>query len=237
MEKRIAALRGHVVVCGTGDTGHYVVEELVRCGTPVVVVDSDAQRLEACRRLGDFPVLEGDAADDATLRAAGVERAAGLVAALGSDRENLFLVMSAQMLNPALRIVAKAHDGALEAKMRRAGASAVVSPNFIGGMRLASEVIRPRAVEFLDMMLRQKEGTMRVSEVVVTAGGPLDGRTLGELDLPAARGVQVLALREEGAAGFRYNPPPSTRLLPGQVIVVLGEVERIAGLCGGQGST
>lgn len=230
MEKRIAAMKGHVIVCGAGDTGHYVLEELVRCGVPVVVVDSDAQRLEACRRMGDIPDLAGDAADDAMLRKAGVERAAGLVAALSSDRDNLFLVMSAQMLNPNLRIVAKAHDGALEAKMRRAGASAVVSPNFIGGMRIASEVIRPRAVEFFDAMLRHGEGTYRVSDVAVEAGGALDGRTLRELNLPAGHGIQVLALREGNAAKFQFNPPPDTRLSAGQVMVVLGEMAQIAKL-------
>jgi len=238
MEKMIAALDRHVIVCGAGDTGIYVVQELVRCGTPVVVVDTDEHRLEACRRMGEFPVLAGDAADDAVLRAAGVERAAGLVASLASDRDNLFLVVSAQMLNPSLRIVAKAHDGALEAKMRRAGANAAVSPNYIGGMRIASEVIRPHAVEFLDAMLRQGSGTFRVSEVEVAKGGGMEGRTLRELNLSAKRAIQVLALREAGAPGFLYNPPADTRLAAGQVLVVLGELDRIAGLNGkGQGST
>jgi len=238
MQKMIAALDRHVIVCGAGDTGIYVVQELVRCGTPLVVVDTDEHRLDACRRMGDFPVLAGDAADDAVLRSAGIERASGLVAALASDRENLFLVVSAQMLNPSLRIVAKAHDEALEAKMRRAGANAVVSPNFIGGMRIASEVIRPHAVQFLDAMLRHGSGTYRVSDVEVAQGGGLDGRTLRELSLSAKRGIQVLALREPGAPGFLYNPPADTRLTGGQVLVVLGELETIAGLNGkGQGST
>ena len=228
MMKQIGHLEGHTIVCGGGDTGYYVVEELLKCGRDVVLVDLDPKHLERCQALGDVLTLEGDATQDQNLKDAGIERAAGLVVALHSDKDSLFVVMSAQILNPNLRIVAMAHDEAIENKMKRAGANAVVSPYFIGGLRMASEIIRPTTVQFLDTMLRAEAGTIRVSEIQVGADSPFKGKSLKELNLPAKHNLLVLAVYEQDGRNFLYNPGRDHVLKDGQTLVVMGDVGDVA---------
>lgn len=228
MMRDIGRLEAHTIVCGGGDTGYYVVEELLKCGQRVVLVDIDRKHLERCQGLGDVLTLEGDATEDRTLKDAGIEKASGLIVALRSDKDNLFVVMSAQILNPALRIVAMCHDEALENKMRKAGANAVVSPNFIGGLRMASELIRPTTTQFLDTMLRAEAGTIRVSEIPVGTDSPFKGKSLKELDLPSKRNLLVLAVYERDGRDFLYNPGRDHVLKEGQTLVVMGDVKDMA---------
>ena len=232
MMRDIHRLEGHTIVCGGGDTGHYVVEELLKCGRQVVLIDVDPKHLGRCQALGDVQTLEGDATEDATLRSAGIEKASGLVVALHSDKDNLFVVMSAQILNPGLRIVAMCHDEAIEIKMKRAGATAVVSPSFIGGLRMASELIRPTTTQFLDTMLRAEAGTIRVSEIAVGPGSPFRGKTLKDLDLPARHNLLVLAVVERDARNFLYNPGRDHVLREGQTLVVMGDLKDMAAVQG-----
>jgi len=227
MMKQIGHLEGHTIVCGCGDTGYYVVEELLKCGRKVVLLDLDPKHLERCQALGDVLTLEGDATQDQNLKDAGIERAAGLVVALHSDKDSLFVVMSAQILNPNLRIVAMAHDEAIENKMKRAGANAVVSPYFIGGLRMASEIIRPTTVQFLDTMLRAEAGTIRVSEIQVRSDSPFRGKSLKDLDLPAKHNLLVLAVYEKDGGNFLYNPGRDHVLEDDQTLVVMGDVKDV----------
>jgi voltage-gated potassium channel len=230
MMKQIEHLQGHTIVCGGGSTGYHVAGELLKCGRRVVVVDVDPKPLERCRALGDVLTVEGDATEDRNLRDAGIERASGLVAALHSDKDNLFVVMSAQILNPDLRIVALAHDEAIEAKMKKAGADAVVSPYFIGGLRMASELVRPTTTQFLDTMLRAESGTIRISEIAVAGGSPFIGKSLKDLDLPRKHNLLVLAVIERDRKGFLYNPPAGHMLADGQTLVVMGDVKDVNAL-------
>lgn len=230
MMRDIGRLEGHTIVCGGGDTGYYVVEELLKCGRRVVLVDVDPKHLARCQALGEVWTLEGDATEDATLKDAGIGKASGLVVALHSDKDNLFVVMSAQILSPSLRIVAMCHDEAIESKMKRAGANAVVSPNFIGGLRMASELIRPTTTQFLDTMLRAEAGTIRVNEIPVSADSPFKGKRLKDLDLPAKHNLLVLAVYEQDARNFLYNPGRDHVLKEGQTLVVMGDLKAMAAL-------
>jgi len=223
MLKQIRDMKGHFIVCGAGETGHYVVQELLKSGYDFVVIDHDEGRLAKIQHLGKFPVLEGDAADEDLLTAAGLERARGVVSALREDRENLLVTVTARQMNPGVRIVTRCSEARMADKLVRAGANSAVSPSMIGGMRLASELIRPRVVGFLDLMLRDQIKTMRVEEIQVEEGSPWVGKTLQQADLHHKYELLALALRKPSGE-MLYNPHGETPLTSGDVLVVLGDV-------------
>lgn len=227
MDSRVKKLSAHTIVCGAGSTGIHCVRELHAIGAPFVVVDRDeavARALTA--ELGCCAVV-GDATHDEVLVEAGIERARGVIAALTEDKDNLFVTVTARALNPSLRIVAKAIESKADAKLRRAGADSVVSPNMIGGLRLVSEMVRPEVVSFLDVMLRDRDRTLRIEEVPVPQS--LEGtRRIADLHL-ADHGLLLLAVKvpSQGGARIAYNPAPELQVSGGETLIVLGEPERV----------
>ena len=145
-----------------------------------VVIEANDELVETIRNKMDILILHGDATDDEILAMAGIERASGIISTLHSDKDNLFITVSARQLNPTIRIVVHAVDPAARKKFARSGADAVVSTNVIGALRLASEMVRPTVVNFLDQMLRLKEETIRIEEVKVTSKSPLVDQNLIE---------------------------------------------------------
>lgn len=231
MQKSIDALTDHLIVCGSGSTAAYTVEELVAVERPVVLIVEDQDRVAALRRqVGDVPVVLGDPGSDETLLAAGIERAAGLVACTENDRENLVITLSARQLNPAARIVSRVTDVETERKVRKVGADAVVSPTHIGGLRMASELIRPTVVSFLDTMLRDREGNLRIDEVVVPEDSESVGRRLEELRIDKVSRALLVAVREPGG-GWRYNPPGSLEVTADLVLILLGSPQDLGAVC------
>lgn len=225
MLKMIAGLRGHYIICGAGQTGRHIAEEVSRSGKESVVIDAEPRNIAALAEHGiKANSIVGDAMKDETLLEAGIERATGLAAALTDDKDNLFLVISARQLNPKLRIISKAIDMPTRTKLLRAGADGVVASNYIGGLRMASELVRPAVVNFLDQMLRNKDAPVRFAEVVV---GRCPGQTLAELEVWRRTGLPILAVRQPNSDAFTYNPTPDTPVSPGTVFVVMGEVERV----------
>lgn len=227
MSKQIGRLDGHYIVCGAGRVGTCILAELVKTGNKVVLVDQEASKLEPWG--GADPnvlTIQGDATSDAVLEAAAVRRAKGLLASLHADKDNLFVVLSARALNPNLRLVARADEEASRDKLVRAGADAVVFPHTIGGLRMASQMLRPNVVDFLDTMLREKTGTLRVDEARVAAGSELEGRTVGEANIPLSTGAVLLALRRPDRR-FEFNPSPDRKLEPGDTLVVVGEMDQL----------
>ena len=236
MEKRIAGMSGHYVVCGAGETGMRAITELIATGRSVVIVEQDPRRVARLGRLlPDVPYLHADASEDEALLAAGLERAAGLISALAEDKDNLFVALSARRLAPGLRIVARAAEERSVPKLKAAGADAVVSPNQIGGLRMASELVRPGVVSFLDTMLRGPGAAVRFEDLLISGSSDLAGRSLAEADLTAEADVLVVAVRAPGEEGFRYGPPAATRLEPGMSLVFLGRSEDVARLQRGHG--
>ncbi len=240
MEKRILALKGHTIVAGCGRTGGFVIHELVAGQHPFVVVDKDPEALSRVNSEygGELLQVVGDATDDSSLSAAGIERAASLVTTLAEDPENVFVTISARSLNPRARIVAKAVTLGSEAKLARAGANATVSPHRIGALRLVTELLRPHTAEFLDQMMRGTgEEQLRFDDVEVRAGGPYEGRTLREAPIREEANVLVVAIR--GPDGhFVYNPPANQRLESGSYVVVLGTrngIQRLRQMVGDPG--
>ena len=217
MDKRIAHMRDHVVVCGWGRVGRAVADDLARSGKVVVVVDSDSERL---RQL-EHPTVIGDATLDATLRAAGIEHASALVAALTGDAENLFVTLSGRSINPGLFIVARAREEESVPKLARAGADRVVNPQELGAARMASFVVRPHIAEFVDVVMHERSLEFRMQEFEVTDDSPIAGKSLREADLRQRANVLVLALRHVDGT-FSTNPDPDTVIEPKQVIIAVG---------------
>jgi voltage-gated potassium channel len=231
MQARIDRLSDHVIVTGAGATGMHAIEELYATRTPFVAVDRSREVLDRISREvagGDLLYVEGDATDDMVLTRAGITRAKGVIAALTEDTNNLFVVLSARSLNARARIVAKVIAPDAAPKMMRAGANATVSPNMIGGRRLASELVRPAVNEFLDQMLRDKDEVLRLEEVVIPDGSPFVGRTLRDVPIRAETKLLVVALRVDRK--FIYNPEPGSVMEAGTVLVVLGESANVGRL-------
>lgn len=228
MERRIAGFTGHFVVCGAGETGSLVADELVKTGAKAVVIDLKRERLEALPDRDALATLEGDATDLDTLERAGLARATCVVAALPHEKDNLVVAVLVRQKDPKIRIVARHVDAAMADRLRKAGADATVSPTAIGGMRLASEAARPHVVGFLDQMLKEKGTTVRIEEIRVPDRSAWSGRPLGSLELRSKWGLTALALRDAAEAPFRYGPAPEEKLQAGAVLVVLGEMSQIA---------
>lgn len=220
MNKHIKNLSGHYLVCGDSTIGRHITEELKRTRRPFVVVEQDAGKVAALIAM-DVLAIAGDATSDATLIEAGVERAAGLVTSLHTDADNLFVVLTARRLNPRLRIIAKAIDEATRDKLQQVGADGVVMPEAIGGMRMASELLRPDVVSFLDVMLRNKDETIRVDEIRIKETSKAIGASLAESGLVSTEGATLVAI-SRGSEPYRFNPAPDTRLETGDVLIMLG---------------
>ena len=216
MERTISALKGHYIVCGIGRVGGYVADELMKTRREFVVIDTDAAALAAHEeRTGHRLQLQGDATDDEALARAGIAQAAGVFAVTSDDSRNLVVSLSAKQLNPVVRVVARVHDRQNVEKTRRAGADEIVSPDFTGGMRIASAMLRPNAVHVMDMMLHTDEN-LRVEEVAVP---PAAAATTVEA-LGHRREWLLVAIRDENSR-WNFNPAPETAISPGDTIVAI----------------
>lgn len=222
MKRDLAAMTGHLIVCGSGRTAIYAAAELAAVKRSVVLIAPEsADAEEASLMLPDVLVMVGDPTDDDVLREAGIDRASGLIACSESDNENVVTTLTARQLNPRARVVSRLLDVVHEQKVRKVGANAVVSPQHIGGLRLASELIRPTVVNFLDTMLRDEDSNLRIDEVIVPADSPCVGREIREIGLEAAPGVLLLAVRYS-TGSWVYNPDRTDEVKAGETLIFLG---------------
>lgn len=225
MDRTIARLSGHAVVCGWGRVGRAIARDLAVADRPCVVVDLDAERVAGI----EHPVVIGDATDDAVLERAGLGRAGALVAALSTDAENLFVTLSGRARRPELFIVARARDEGSSPKLLRAGADRVVNPQEIGGARMAAFVLRPHVAEFVDVVMHDRTLEFRLEEIAIPVHSPLAGATLREAGIRERTGALVLALRDESGA-FLTNPDPATPLRVGHVVIAIGTEDELKSL-------
>lgn len=232
MQRQIAALRGHVIICGYGRVGSAVARRAAGLGGDLVVIDSSADALADC----PHPNIVGDATSDDVLRQAGVEHAEALVAGLSSDASNVFLAVSARQLNEGVRVVCRANDSANAHKLRAMDLHTVVEPYEMAGARLATAALRPNTSAYLDQVYSTESDQVELTEVDVATDSRLAGRSLAEIE--AEHRVVVVAHR--AAAGEAFSSPRSFegRLEAGDVVIVLGDRASVAGLTGrgdGQG--
>jgi len=228
MEKRIKKLNNHYIVCGGGSSGGHVLEELTKNKESVVLIELDESIIERHLALDEnLLYLHGDATDDQNLLTAGIANAAGIIISLPSDKDTLYTTMTARMLNAKLRIISKAVDYKLAFKLKTAGANNVVSPNFIGGLRMASEMIRPTVVDFLDSMLRSSQGQLRIHQIVIASNSNVAGKKIMESGLKDKFNLLVLGSKLP-AREIEFNPPATQILTAGMTLIVMGDVENIA---------
>jgi len=217
VRRRIDAMDGHVIVCGWGRVGRSIAEHLQGAATDVVVVDNDPARVA----MVDGVAIEGDATDDDVLRAAGIDRAATLIAALATDADNLYITLSARALRPDLFIVARARLESAEPKLLQAGANRVVNPQKIGGARMAALAVQPAVADFLDVVMHDGSLEFRLGEVLLQEGSALVGRTLRDTQLRDHTGALILAVRGDSGQ-FLTNPSPDVVLEAGELLIAIG---------------
>lgn len=225
MQKEIDQLSGHYIVCGIGRVGANVATELLKTKRKMVIIDSAREPIDSW--LEHHPhglVLHDDASDDDALRRAGVERCAGVFAVTGDDSHNLMVALSVKLLNPKTRVVARLHDIRNADKARRVGADEIVSPDFTGGMHIASAMVRPHVVNFMDQMLRSDEA-LRVEELILPTG--LATTPVSQL-VPKSRDYILMATHDAGA--WVFNPADDAPLHAGMALILMANPQGRASL-------
>ena len=218
---KVDKLKNHYIVCGLGRVGYQVAREMHNEGVAFVALDRDPAKVEEALAAG-YLAMTLDSSDEEALKVAGIDRAAGLVAGLGEDSLNLFIVLAARSLNPDLLIVARANRSENEVKLKRAGANRVALPYQIGGYHMASMALRPNVVDYMDIV-SSKNGTadLEVEEMVVSEVSPLSGHRLGKMLAEGEIGATVIAIN--GADGTsRVRPTGKEIIYPGDRLIILG---------------
>lgn len=223
--RMIDKMENHFIVCGFGRVGRSAANELTRAKVPFVVVDRSEERVNRAIGAGMITLL-ADATRDENLRAAGVTRARGLIAALAKDADNLFVILSAKTLNPALTVVTRAAEEDAEAKLRRAGADTVFAPYSTTGLRLAQALLRPHVAQFLDFTTKNMGLDVAIEQVQVAPQALPVSKTLRELEARRELGVIVLAIRKFSGEMI-FNPPADHEICAGDFLIIMGEQESL----------
>ncbi|HYA31251.1 MAG TPA: potassium channel protein [Thermodesulfovibrionales bacterium] len=224
VEKKIKEMRDHYIICGYGRMGMVICKELKEKGARFVVIEKapmPADNLES-----DMLLVRGDATKDEVLKQAGIERAQGLISVLPTDAENLYVVLSAKVLNPDLNIVARAGEEGSEQKLLRAGADRVVSPYHIGGLRIAHTVLQPSVVDFIEFATRSGNIDLQMEEIYVREGAGISGTTLDQCGIGRELGIIIVAIKRTGGE-MKFNPTFRTVIRPGDVLIALGEKDKL----------
>ncbi len=225
MEKALAQMRDHMIVCGYGRMGRLVCREFSREKIPFVVIDLQATAAPDWQ-MPHAVALAGDATSDEVLKRAGIDRARGLVTVMASDADNLYTTMSARLLNAKLFIVARVEDAQSEPKLLRAGANRVVSPYQIGGTRVAQAVLRPTVVDFIELATRTEHIELQLEETRIAATSPLAGASLQNSRIRADLKIIIVAIKKP-AGQMVFNPPPETTLEAADILVAMGHREQL----------
>ncbi|MBR9662864.1 potassium channel protein [Bacillus thuringiensis] len=221
MDKQIAQLKNHIIVCGCGRVGLQVVHELQEKKIPFVVVDKDESVLEK----GKLLYIHGDATEDQVLHHAGISKAAGLVAIVANDAENVFITLTARGLNDAIKIVARSEKPETEEKLRRAGANKVINPSSMAGIHIAKGIANPLTVHYIDTVLYGIEQSFVIEEILVGKDSILVGKSLLESDVRNQFDVTILAILRNG--DIIHNPTGQEKLQEHDMIIVFGLVEKL----------
>jgi voltage-gated potassium channel len=225
LEKKVKRLKNHYVLCGYGRIGSFIAREFDVENIPFVVVEKDPERIKLIEEDG-FAYVEGDATDDEILISAGAERAKCLVAATGSDADNLYITLSTRSLNPAIYILSRAGEEGAERKLLSAGANRVVSPYLIGAARMLNAVLRPNIVEFVDLVVERKHLELQLEEITVEDDTRFKGKPLRESGIRRELGLIVVAIKK-ASGDMIFNPSSETLIEKGDVLIVLGEKKHL----------
>jgi voltage-gated potassium channel len=236
-ERRIEGLRDHFIICGYGRVGRRVAEEFRAAKVPYVVIDFKEESVAAARQHEDL-LIEGNATDDADLRRAGIEHAAGIVVASDDDADNLYVSLSARNVRPDIQIVARASDAAAERKLLLAGADRVVLPYTAAGRAMANLVLKPQVMSFLDTVTTATGPDLHMAEIEVDPTCRNAGRSIRDIRVRHETGAMIVALRKRDGS-FDTTPDPDAMIEAGDVVVGMGtteELQRLEDLFARQGA-
>ncbi|MCX8031708.1 MAG: potassium channel protein [Thermodesulfovibrionales bacterium] len=223
MEKQIKELKKHYIICGYGRMGKIICKELENKGLKLVVIEKNP---EAIDNKTSSLFIKGDATKDEVLRQAGIEKASGLISVLPSDAENLYVVLSARELNPSLFIVARAGEDGSEQKLLRAGADRVVSPYYIGGIRIAHTVLKPAVVDFIEFATKSGNIDLQMEEILIHKDSEIAGLTLDKCGIGRELGIIIVAIKRS-SGDMVFNPTFKTNIKAGDTLIAVGEVSRL----------
>ena len=229
MERTIGELKDHYIICGFGKTGSQICHELALRGQKFLVLDNDRDKLERALRDG-FLVLQGDATLESVLEEAGIAKAKGIAAITGSDATNVFIVLTARGMNRALFIISRFEDEETENKLKRAGADRAVSPHHIGGLRMASMLLKPNVCDFVELATTSTHLDLQMEEVILGANSRFTDKTVQESSIRKELGVIIAALKKKGQTKFIFNPRADEVLQAGDLLIVIGRPEEITKL-------
>ncbi|MBD3177291.1 MAG: hypothetical protein GF320_19125 [Armatimonadia bacterium] len=224
LEKQLSMLQNHVIICGFGRVGRAAAEQLQFSRSGLVIVDNDEDMVGKARGLG-YPAVQGLATDEDVLQRAGVERARGVMGALGTDNDNITLCLVVRDMNPDVTLVCRSTTDASVRLLKRAGATHVISPYEIGGARMATMLVHPEVLQFLDVTMHTGDAEVHLESVEVAARGPLDGKVLRETRCFAESGTIVIGMVDP-EANVSVNPPRDALLEAGMTLIVLGDADQ-----------
>jgi len=227
VSKKIGKMEKHYIVCGYGRMGRIICREMIQNGAPFVVVEKTPEVITSIDK--DILSISGDATQDTVLKEAGIERAKGLISVLSTDADNLYVVLSARGLNPRLRIVARASDEGAERKLFRAGADNVVSPYFIGGLRIAHTILKPAVVDFIEFATKSGNIELQMEEVLVNESSRLVNKALDECGIRKDLGIIIVAIKRESGE-MEFNPTSTSIIKKGDTLVAMGETRHLKAL-------
>jgi len=228
MRKEIEKLNEHTILCGAGDTGRTIINEFRRSNRPLVVIEQKQETVDLLElQYPGLLVLTGDATKDESLIEANIYQAGGLITALSLDADNLFVVISARALNQKLTLISRSLDPLTDPKLYRSGANYVISPNMVEGLRMASVILRPTVMSFLDVVMSDEELELRMEEIRVSRESNLAGKSLADAKIPQRTGLIVIAIRKAEDEKWMFNPSSATMINGGDTLIVLGKSHKV----------
>jgi voltage-gated potassium channel len=229
MGKKVKRMKDHIILCGFGRVGRQVAQIFAERKVPFIIVEKDPRLLEGIDKSGHV-YLAGSAAEDEVLQQAGISKAMALVSTLPDDSENVYLALSAKQMNPELFVIARADTPEAEKKLKRAGADKVICPHEIGGIQMAMATLRPNVVDFMQLAsIAPGTKELGIEEIAIHEGASLEGRTIIEAAVKSKYDAIVVGLRK-GSGKLIFNPPGETRMEKGDILIVLGENDRLESL-------
>lgn len=223
--RMLESIKDHFIICGYGRIGSIIANQLLRQGVPFVIIERDPERLQEAIDTGALAV-EADASREDVLKRVGIDRARGLIAAVGTDAENVYTVLSARVLKPDLFIIGRAETEDATIKIKRAGADRVVSPYQIGAVQMAQTALRPAVVDFVALATSSENIELAMEEIPVSARSRLANRSILDANLRQRFGVIVVGIQREDLT-MEFNPEPDTPIKAGDKLVVLGRPDSL----------
>ena len=218
-------LSNHFIICGYGRIGQIIAREFFRQGVPFVIIEREAERMREAIDAG-YLAVEADASSEHVLKRIGIDRARGFIAAVSTDAENVFAVLTARLLRPDLFIISRAETEDAQAKLHRAGADRVLSPYQIGGLQLAQTALRPAVVDFVQLATSSDNLDLNMEQVKISGGAELAGRSIIEANLRQRFGVVVVGIQHADGT-MQFNPAPESVMSVGDFLVVLGQAKNL----------